>query len=57
MQACNRALQPADLSIKQHQPMFIHKLVGLIVCGTNIGAERYAGHLARGTELLDRRPG
>ena len=33
------------------------KLVGLIVCGTNIGAERYAGHLAGGTELLDRRLG
>ena len=33
------------------------KQVGLIVCGTNIGAERYAAHLARGTELLDGRPG
>jgi len=28
------------------------KRVGLIVCGTNISAERYAGYLARGTELL-----
>ncbi|HEV8357174.1 MAG TPA: pyridoxal-phosphate dependent enzyme [Gemmatimonadales bacterium] len=31
------------------------KQVGLIVCGTNIAAERYQEHLARGTELLERR--
>lgn len=28
------------------------KRVGLIVCGTNIAPERYAEHLARGSELL-----
>ncbi len=33
------------------------KQVGLIVCGTNISAERYADHLRRGTELLERRLG
>src|ERR1044071_173874 len=31
------------------------KAVGLIVCGTNIAAERYQEHLERGTELLHRR--
>lgn len=31
------------------------KRVGLIVCGTNIAAERYAEHLARGTTMLDAR--
>jgi threonine dehydratase len=29
------------------------KKVGLIVCGSNISAERYAEHLARGTTLLE----
>jgi threonine dehydratase len=31
------------------------KAVGLIICGTNIAAERYREHLGRGTELLQGR--
>lgn len=31
------------------------KVVGLIVCGTNIAPERYAEHLTRGVALLDAR--
>ena len=36
-------------------PLLAGKRVGLIVCGTNIAPERFAEHLARGVELLNRR--